>query len=436
MNSLTEINLPDPELLNSDLLVSRRGKIAQLITKRDSNDVIKINKKEKYEVQFTEPIFLDHIQVNGAKPGDKSDLIISGKDISGNDFGVNGDLESNESTATNFIVKRFVTQISVKNENKIFSEEVKEIKVYVHNIQQFEEICNLYSNFWSEYDKLKEQISKQAEATRSEASQLNEQKQQFKTHQETLAASIKQSEADLATKTQTLKELQEELEKHTKEIDLAKDKLEDTRKKETGAENNVQTLKQSALDLNNQISKLNTELKDLSRRKDLYAENMENYIGESKNQLRFYYILSVISVAGILAIAWNSVSGLNGLIQELVAANKASSNIGAWDFFIMRAPYATICITIIGALITFIVKLVDKIFEIQHQRREIISLSVLARDINHSAADGLDDLDQKTLYKLREEAKFKLLSQSIVGNAFSKSVDQPKSDAQTEQNET
>jgi hypothetical protein len=80
--------------------------------------------------------------------------------------------------------------------------------------------------------------------------------------------------------------------------------------------------------------------------------------------------------------------------------------------------------------------LVDKIFEIQHQRREIISLSVLARDINHSAADGLDDLDQKTLYKLREEAKFKLLSQSIVGNAFSKSVDQPKSDAQTEQNET
>ena len=84
----------------------------------------------------------------------------------------------------------------------------------------------------------------------------------------------------------------------------------------------------------------------------------------------------------------------------------------------MRSPYATVCLTIIGALITLTVKLIDKVFEIQHQRREIISLSVLARDISSSSAYKLDGLSEGEIYKFREESKFRLLSESIVGNPF------------------
>lgn len=219
-----------------------------------------------------------------------------------------------------------------------------------------------------------------------------------------------------------MKKTKEDLAEASKKFDSQKASLEDVRQKEVVSENNVQKLKQESTQLNADISSLETNLRDLRRQKDLYAEDMQNYVGESSRQLWFYYVLSAICVFGVLGIAGYAVFKIDDLVKELVSASK-DTNITAWDFFIMRAPYATVCITVIGALITFIVKLFEKIFLIQTQRREIISLSVLARDVSESSSHDLSNMKEEDVYKLREESKFKLLSHSIVGSAFHRALE-------------
>lgn len=421
-----DYQIPPPDLVPADFLKSRRGKIPGIIGK-DPTDIVKINKRENYDIQFDRPIFIDHISIYSGEKGKESNLEISIQDLRGKLILPQKYL-LDDSDRTIYDFKCFTDNLKVKNINLAFSEPVKGFEIHYHSIENLNKICEIYTDFWDEYDTLSDEIRGQLKQIAIKDQKLADDKKNYEEYQQSKAEELKKIENDVSERSVILEEINSELEVSTKALATNRASLDDIRQKEAVSENNVQKLKQDSSQLNTQISNLKTELATLSRKKNLYAEDMENYIGESNKQLWFYYILSSLCIIGILAIAGYSVSKLDSLVKEFVTASVVNSKISAWDFFIMRAPYATVCMTIIGALITFIVKLFEKIFQIQSQRREIISLSVLARDISESASNGLNELDDDEIYKFREESKFKLLSHSIVGNAFKGALEMNKND--------
>ena len=409
--------IPSPEILSSDFLVSRRGKIPSIIGK-ETTELTHVKRKENYRIEFSGVIFVDHVSIDTGDNSKQSELQLSLTDVAGKTKQSDTPYKIDGSDRTIYDFKCFTNNLTVKNVNLLQSEPVKSFQIHFHSLDGLSKISEIYTDFWDEYDTLRGEIKDEKEKISTQVQKLASDKKTFDDYKSGKTEELKSLELGVTDKSTALEKIIAELDSTTKKLEVQKASLEDIRQKETVSENNAQKLKQDTAQLNVDISNLETELAKLRRRKDLYAEDMENYVGESNRQLWFYYILSGVCVFGILGIAGYPIFKLDGLVKELVDASKVNSSITAWDFFIMRAPYATVCITIIGALITFIVKLFEKIFLIQAQRREIISLSVLARDISQSSSHGLAELVEEDIYKLREEAKFKLLSQSIVGNAF------------------
>ena len=367
---LRDYDVPPLVLLDAEDLISRRGKAAKIFGKTSPETPIELKKKENQTLEFKSPLYVSQLHLITTKTGKSSKLRLCIILWDGREVEINDPSNDPESDITIFHIDDYMKGFKLENRNKGIggTEELKGIKVYGQTIESLKTISTIYTDFMEDYEDLKKRVEGEAVQNNEDFERLKKEKEEFENYKDSLSERMKELEAEVNQKDDELKSVSTQLEEEEKSLGQVRADLQDTRNKEATAENNLQELKQKSTNLNGSISKLKTELQELQEKKDLYAENMENYIGESKKQVWFYYIMALIAVTGILCIAGYSITNLDGLIEELLVANKANANIGAWDFFIMRSPYATVCLTIIGALITLTVKLIDKVFEIQHQR--------------------------------------------------------------------
>jgi len=158
-SDILDYDVPSPEILPSTFLVSRRGKIPSLIGK-ETTEIIQIKKKENYKIEFSNVIFIDHVSVYTGDNAKKSDLQIVLTDILGKTKIADSYKES-ETDRTIYNFKCFTNNLSVKNINIIQSEPIKALKIYYHSLENLSKISEVYTDFWSEYDTVSEEIKSQ-----------------------------------------------------------------------------------------------------------------------------------------------------------------------------------------------------------------------------------------------------------------------------------
>lgn len=200
-------------------------------------------------------------------------------------------------------------------------------------------------------------------------------------------------------------------------VEKAKTNLQQLNSKETSLEENITKLTKERDNISVQISEKETKLKDLKEKSSLYTESLAGLVEEGIKQTNLYSRLIAVTIVALSFCGVYMVLQFQEIIYSFTEAKRQGLALGAWDYFILRAPYSPILFAFVLGAFALITKLLNSILEIQGQRRSVITLSILAGEISKSSAEDLD-LSEDEVYKLKENLKFDLLSVSGMKNIF------------------
>lgn len=403
------------DTITSDFLNSRRGKFVKLL---DSNEITFNLSKDGKKLVFNEPVFIKTVSFFSPKESTrpKVELIATFADNTKSE--ALKPENSKYAENRNFVfINNFVKELELSSSRMIRSENLSRIMILGLSSENFYKLLDEMNTFTNKHETLKSSCSKILEEINSSKSELDAQETSFNQNKKLL-------EDDIATLKSEIEEKQEAFEELSSEVASEEDKLKElkaiyaeTQDKETKVSNSVEELTEKQSTLNRNISNLKDKVEQLTKRKDLYSEDMTGFNSESTNQLRIYYGLLALVIISLGLIGIDALEKINDLIKVYTYLKANSTETSGWDLIAMRIPYASIVLAAISALSLFGKTLVSKIFEINSQKRTMIGLSLLARDITFSATNGLDLADDDIVER-RENLKFELLSESIVGGTF------------------
>ena len=413
--TLQQLEEVEFETITSDFLSAKRGRTVKLL---DSEvDPIKFNKRDGRTFDFEEPVFVRTISFISASDS-APQLEVQVEFVNGLKKSFTSLATSQHGKNRNFIsINHVVTSFTIKSDRLIMDEKLKRVLVSGLTSKTFDELLTKFSDFLDNYKTYKKNADEVISATEKSLNDFKQSKESIEDEISELTKSIAEVQTSYSQEAENLEELKVLVAGTVKEKEAVEQAIKSMSEKETTLRNNVEELSQTSSKLNRTISDMKDEVNVLSSKKDLYAENMSGYLSEGSSQLWAYYILTGLAILGLGVMGIDAISKINELISEYKILLLAKSNVKAWDLIWLRVPYASIVLSVIGALSAFVKTLLDKIFEIHAQKRQIIGLSVLARDINTSSKHGLN-INDENIYKFREQLKFELLSASMVGDAF------------------
>ncbi|MGI4991964.1 hypothetical protein ACRXCV_05015 [Halobacteriovorax sp. GFR7] len=415
LDSINSFSVDNLKKLGSEYLSSKRGHFAKLL---DGDDVkVRLGRKGK-QLEFEEPIFINTISFISAAEKKKLNINIKVFYVDGSVKEFNKTKTSRHGENRSFIsINHLVKSMLITSASFLSEQKIQEILIFGLPLDSLFKIINSYNEFSNEINDFKEDANNITEEISKKSSKLLDDIESFTSEEDSRKQALSELNEDLKKTSTELSDVEEKLTKKENELEGLSGTYNDVYEKKNSLENQVEQLTESKSTLNKSISNLSGELEKLSSRKDLYTEDMKGFNTESNKQLRIYYALLFSSIICLGIIGKDSVEKINVLVNvyENLLANNAK--VRGWDLVVMRLPYASIILAVISALSIFAQKLVGKILEINNQKREIIGLSLLARDVTNSSSKGLEMSDHE-IYKKRESLKFELLSESIVGSTF------------------
>lgn len=400
--------------LTTDILTSKRGSIPRLIESQDVK--IKIDKNEKI-VDLSTPLFINTISFishNDKKPKIKVKII----DVNNNEIELSKLMQSHHADNRGYVtINQIVKTIKIKGDKLVGGQYLSEIIVFGLQEDSLKESLDTMISFYNKYDNYKKEINKLIE--KSEEEQENVQK--LKNELDIKSAEVNDEVATLKItideQEKELSELETKVKNEKAELDTLRAEFKNITTEQTNATNNTQILKAEQTRLNTDISKLKSELETLSKRKDLYSESIGGFNKESTQQFWIYFATLLIIIVALFLLGRDAIIKINTLINIYTYLKANNADTSGLELLVMRIPYATIILAVISALTFFAKTLTNRIIEIFSQKRTMIGLSLLAKDIHSSSSSDLD-LDSDELYDKREKTKFELLSGSIIGSHF------------------
>jgi len=404
------------ENLGSDILDSKRGKFAKLL---DSDQYTYNLGKAGKEIEFNSPIFMKSISFTSPKEKQLPEIEIVLERLDGTTKSLNKVVKSQHGESRGFIlVNDVVKKFTFRSDRIIRDQRLSRIHIFGAPIERFLEMVNSYNNFSNIAEKLKTNLKNEFESLDERIEEVEQKELESGSELEENKALIKSQEMKIEEFKRQLESLKGDVESENEQIETLKKSTSQLEGRETNISNSIEQLTEQKSSLNRTISQLKEELERLTSRKDLYSEDMNGLNSESASQLKVYYALLGMVFIALGWIGLEAVEKVNHLIDVYTNLKVNRADTTGMDLILMRLPYATIILTVISALIFFAKTLVSKIFEINSEKRKMIALSVVARDITFASTKGLD-ISNDEMIERREQLKFDLLSSSIIGDSFS-----------------
>lgn len=403
------------ETISSDFLSSKRSRFVKLLDAEQ--EPIKFGKKDNRIFEFDEVVYVRSISfVSGHSS--RPNLSVEVNFADGTIRVYDKLVESKHSDNRNFInVNGFVKSFSVRSDRVLRDEKVSRVLVSGLQADVFHEIVTKASDFFDNYIKLKADTKAIVETADKSLTDIKTKKDGVTQTIQDLTEKQAEAVAETLEAQKTLEKVQLEITETLKRKESLEAAYSTVVEKEISVKNSVEELSQTKSNLNRQISDLKTDVATLSSRKDLYAENLASYTAEGETQLKIYYVLIALSLFALWWIGDDALSRINELISEYKVLLKINPKASSYELILLRIPYASIVLAVFGGFIALVNTLLAKVFEIHSQKRHFIGLSVLARDISSSSKHGLS-LSDEQIYQSREQVKFELLSESMLGDTF------------------
>lgn len=412
---IQEFNDIELETMSSDYLSSKRGKFIKLLD--ETVEPIKFDKKDNRSFEFEDAVFVKTISFISDKntPPDIIVEVIYASGYSKSNFRFN--VSKAQENRNYIIVNGFIKSFNIKSDRMIRDEKVKRVIVNGLTADNFNLLVTKASEFMDSYKTIKTECKKTIDITDQNLKSTQDKKSEVELQIKDLNVKNLDLIKQVALLEVSLQKSEEQFETSSKKKVTLDADLDLLKEKQFLLQNSIEELTQTNSNLNKTISNLKNVVETLSTRKDLYAETMSDFISESGSQLKIYYLFIFITIIGLAWMGIDSVDKINELVAEYKEILKLNANANSWNLIALRLPYASIILAVFGGLTALINTLANKVFEIHSQKRHIIGLSVLARDVNSAAKHGVNLTEEQT-YQYREQLKFELLSDSLLGQSF------------------
>ena len=246
-----------------------------------------------------------------------------------------------------------------------------------------------------------------------ERSDLEEEWRSFNAHRDELQENIEESEALLAAKQSEIAKLDAAMKTKRAEQKEIESQITNRNNSITTLQGNIEQLETKRGQLSEDISKKESELKGLNDEIALFPEEItEFYKQTSKDittnfRLAFLPLLSIVILIGFLIIKAAGIAKL-----------AINDSISYMDLIVSRLPFMAVTITVFTILYQLAKKFINSVHEIQQQRRDVIAISIIARESTNEAASKLPDYEEEGYWreddrKARLEYKLELLKPYI-----------------------
>ncbi|WP_297575046.1 hypothetical protein [uncultured Deefgea sp.] len=146
------------------------------------------------------------------------------------------------------------------------------------------------------------------------------------------------------------------------------------------------------------------KLAELNDNVNLFTEDFQSYLAQSKSQEKVYLILFFLVFFVLFCVAYSLVMGA----VDLTVKYRLEKDMDIYVVFLTRLPYVLIATALIAACSRILHVLFSEIVDLYAGRRDLATISIVARDV--SGAIGKDvGFDADSIYERRVYLKMELL---------------------------
>lgn len=396
---LAEAQPPLPELVNSFNDVD--GAYARLLKRVNTKPVL--ISKEIREFHLDEPVYIRRIDVYGESNEKISNgLAITVRKMNGElvelkaVVTVRTNADGSKVNYTQFVVKDFVTRVSVKSKLAFRKLTINRVAVLGYTFAQLELISKKLEKCVDTYYAIEAFVAEKRGAVTS----AKESKAALDQEISELANRLSEAEQSAKEAEQELELIQEQVEVASASLEKTSANLKISQDALAATENSSAQLKEEITSANREIVRRREELQALINDRSLISDEYRDYVSEGKGQARSYIGLLVIPLLVIGFCSWQLYQGALRILQLEVGGIEQVLSMS-----LQRLPFAAAIAFVVAVCWKIMSVLIGRIMLIHGQRLALARLLVIAKDTVASSSAGLDISDED---KFRERMTLKL----------------------------
>lgn len=398
-SELANAQPPLPEIVSELLKVD--GAYGRLLKKINNKPVLIA--RDTREFRLDEPLYIRRIEVFGgsndkiAKSLSLTAVLADGKKLELKPIiGDRKNSDGSKTPFTQYVVKGFVTALSVRSKLAYRKLTISRIVVLGYSLSQLDLLAKKLEKAVDTYYSLDSYVSTKQELVEKAADEkglLDEEIATLEAQKEQLAQNKEDFDLELTDLNEQVKVATESLEKVNANLRISQDALSSTR-------NSDSQLKESIDAANKEIVKRREELQKLIEDRSLISDEYRDYVSEGKGQATQYLLLLALPLVVIAFCSWQLYTGAVRILEL-----NASSIPQVLSLSLQRLPFAAAIALVVAVCWRISSLLIARIIVIHEQRLALARLLVIAKDTIVSSAAGLELSDED---RFRERMHLKL----------------------------
>lgn len=407
IENITSNPKPDSYVIDANLVNASDRTKGKLINNSDETFTCELGPRE-ITFKLVGPLYINSVEIMAEENIKKVKLRVENI-INNRTITIDGEEGETQNTKI-FNVGKFAKSIKLQGS---YLSKIKLGKLTINGfrIQDLSDIEDKFTSLEQHIESTNLSVQNSNEDIINRESVLTAERNKFNEYKASLSEEINQSEEAKTVLIEEVEQLnkdkediEEKLIKINGEVVSLGDQINENYNKLSSVENNIDIKKSELKILNSGILQREAKKKELDSDISLFTDEIKSYVDECRSNINSYSLLCFIPWVLILVVTYKLFDGA----AELVIGLNEMNDINVWDVLIGRIPFVFISSLII--ITSFMVSEVffKRIMEIHRDRLKLSKLSIIAKDVSDTEAQGLD-LDDQDIYQGRIALKMQLL---------------------------
>lgn len=401
LNEIIEFDTLENTEIDASFLDQQSRKTTKLVNNSSEVNFQK-GKSRDFNFNFKEPVFVSEIRIYSSGYTNGHSIEIESKNIFGKSASSVSSVQNGE---TVFLIGKFIKSFYFKPSRSINTGKKIE-RVVIEGLIE-DDFAHASLDF-SKLHKLKEKIISKCQLKISEVERKQELLDSIKSEIDELNQEKSQTTDELTNLADTLSETHDELDETKKSIAAQKSEISELNNRIDNAADTLNITTNQKNQLNKEISEKQNQLKLLVDDINLFPTEIKAFVSQGAKNISRYTILALIPILAIGAITL----ALFCKAADLTSVISDNPEINIWGIFLTRLPYVAICASILAASYKLAKIFIAEIIKINDQRLNLSKISIIAKDVQHAATEGLDLTDEQKA-NLNTQLKMKMLQDHL-----------------------
>lgn len=406
----------------ADFVSKYTGAISRCLD--DGNKSFSIRSGERYDILFTDPAYVDEIEIIFSKPIFGIPLEISIYDsLSNKDIAFKAEFDDSHKTA-NMRPQKINTGFAIYLHPGFFESfkrktlDIEKIIVYGYFASDFDAISKKFKIIENHKESAISYLSKERERIARKEDDLNQKEIKINDLEESKKEKIEQLNLNIKAFQEKYNDWEKNLNDLQNEIKNSESKrnqlAEQINHNETTNRNIYGEITSGKAQLDiiaRKTKEAEEKLKELTSNVNLFSEEFASFSNHGSKQTTIFIGLSLIPVVIIALLSFQLLSGA----VDLSIKYSQDPNIDLLTIFITRIPYILVCGSILTVCYSLTRFLFNRISYIYAEKLDFSKISIIAKDVA-TASSNNTSLPDEHLYESRTYLKIEMLKSYLSGN--------------------